>query len=226
MASQKRIRRALAATIGPVAVTAALDLLHATCRFEYLGFEEFEGFRATNRPYIITTWHYELFTILQYFKFSRALSMVSPSRDGDNVSLVIERWGYEPVRGSKHKGGMEAVKLMIRGMRDEGRVCGLIADGSKGPPFRAQKGSVFMARATGAPILPVMCSFDRFWRLYHTWDKTELPKPFARVAVFAAPLHYVPPTARGAELEKHRLSLENTLNELKKRARAHFPAAG
>jgi lysophospholipid acyltransferase (LPLAT)-like uncharacterized protein len=55
-------------------------------------------------------------------------------------------------------------------------------------------GVAWLARATGAPVLPVGCAVDRAWRL-RSWDQFTIPKPFARVHV-----HYGEPVAVAAEV--------------------------
>jgi lysophospholipid acyltransferase (LPLAT)-like uncharacterized protein len=51
-----------------------------------------------------------------------------------------------------------------------------------------QPGAVFLAGATGQPILPYHIESDRHWTL-KSWDRTQIPKPFANVAlVIGAPI--------------------------------------
>ena len=55
-------------------------------------------------------------------------------------------------------------------------------DGPRGPAQVAQPGAMFLAGATGNPILPFHIEADRFWAM-RSWDRTQVPKPFSRVAV-------------------------------------------
>jgi lysophospholipid acyltransferase (LPLAT)-like uncharacterized protein len=66
---------------------------------------------------------------------------------------------------------------------------------------------------SGCPIMPVSVAADRCWR-FRTWDKTLLPKPFARVAVSWGPMIQVGRGASSVEIEEYRVQLERTLNEI------------
>ncbi len=92
-----------------------------------------------------------------------------------------------------------------------------MADGSQGPAQIAQKGLLVLAMYSGSPIIPVSVAADRCWRL-PTWDKTVLPMPFSRVAVSYGPLIWVERNASSVAIEKYRVQLERTLNEITSQA--------
>jgi len=56
-------------------------------------------------------------------------------------------------RGSTGKGGRRGLDDMIAGVRS-GRQAALTIDGPKGPPRVAQPGILYLARQTGAWIMP------------------------------------------------------------------------
>ena len=61
-------------------------------------------------------------------------------------------------------------------------------DGPRGPAHVAQPGAVWLAKVTGNPIIPFHLEANRSWTL-KSWDRTQIPKPFATVALaFAAPI--------------------------------------
>jgi lysophospholipid acyltransferase (LPLAT)-like uncharacterized protein len=41
---------------------------------------------------------------------------------------------------------------------------------------------VWLAKATGNPVLPFHCEASSHWTL-RSWDRTQIPKPFATVAL-------------------------------------------
>ncbi len=88
-----------------------------------------------------------------------------------------------------------------------------MADGSQGPAQVAQKGLLLLAMYSGYPIVPVSIAANRCWR-FRTWDKTLLPKPFARVTISWGPMIRVERGASSAEIEEYRVQLERTLNEI------------
>ena len=50
----------------------------------------------------------------------------------------------------------------------------------------AQPGAVWLARVTGNPIIPFHLEADRHWTM-KSWDRTQIPKPFATIALAFAP---------------------------------------
>lgn len=138
--------------------------------------------------------------------------MVSGSNDGEWVARFLRVRGQIPIRGSKHKGGLLAIKNMAEIMRQQGCNAGIVADGSQGPASRAQKGAVVLARETGAPIVPTGFAARPAYR-FNSWDRTILPFPGSKVVmVFGQPIK-VPPDARGVFIEEFRRNLEDSLNE-------------
>ncbi len=142
--------------------------------------------------------------------------MVSASKDGEYISRVARKLGHETVRGSRKKGGMQAIKALIRHMR-AGKNAGIVADGSQGPARVVQAGCIVLASRAGAPVLPMVWSCNRYKR-FGSWDGTVLPYPFSRIDFFYGEPLDVPPKIKTEEIEKYRLILEQRLNDLYKEA--------
>ena len=138
--------------------------------------------------------------------------MVSGSSDGEWAARSLSSWGQIPIRGSRHKGGLLAIKEMARIMRQQGCKAGIVADGSKGPARIAQKGAIILARETGAPVVPTGFAARPAFK-FNSWDRMILPLPGSKVViVFGRPIS-VPPDARGIRIEEFRRNLEDSLNE-------------
>jgi lysophospholipid acyltransferase (LPLAT)-like uncharacterized protein len=91
---------------------------------------------------------------------------------------------------------------------------GLVADAPRGPRFVSKLGIIYLAKRTGIPVIPVIWSADRYWKL-KSWDRTILPKPFARiVALFGQDYIRVPPDASRDECEIYRRQLDEALNRI------------
>ena len=84
--------------------------------------------------------------------------------------------------------------------------------GGSGPARVAQPGAVWLAGATGHPILPFHVEADRAWAV-RSWDRHQVPKPGATVRVAIGEPLYVAETDE-ATLEQARLVLETRLLEL------------
>ena len=73
---------------------------------------------------------------------------------------IIERFGYGTARGSTSRGARKALLQLTREMA-AGRPAGFTVDGPRGPARVAQPGAVWLAQATGNPVLPFHLEADR-----------------------------------------------------------------
>lgn len=112
-----------------------------------------------------------------------------------------------------------AARALVQMRRDllDGTPVGFALDGPRGPARVAQPGAVFLSGATGCPILPFHVEADRFWTAGR-WDRTQVPKPFARVGLAVGEPMIVPDT-RDDTIERSRVDLEARLAALESRAR-------
>jgi len=196
----------------PYIYVCITSLLFMTCRIKTHGQEYRSQLDSQNVPIIASFWHYTIFYVFYYLRKDSAVVMVSASKDGEYINRVAQKLGFATVRGSRKKGGMQAIKSLIRNMR-AGRNAGIVADGSQGPPRIVQAGSIVLASRTAAPILPMVWSCDRYKR-FGSWDGTALPLPFSKIDFFYGEPVIVPPKIKSEDFEQYRLLLEERLNDL------------
>ena len=219
MAVKNPYLQALARRLAPPLYHLVSRGLFASCRVQTSGLEHLRAC-LKGQPFISACWHYAVFFHLYQVKRQQAaidpgarwVLMVSASDDAELLSGALRLMNAELVRGSRSRGGVAALKGMIAGVR-AGANAGIIADGSQGPARIAQAGAVLLASRTGAPILPSAWAADRCWRL-RSWDRTMIPKPFARISYHYGPPLAVPAGIKGEEVEEYRLELEARLNSL------------
>jgi lysophospholipid acyltransferase (LPLAT)-like uncharacterized protein len=159
---------------------------------------------------VYVTWHQRMPYHFHHFGSRHVTVMISRSRDGEYAARVARWLGFRDVRGSSSRGGKQALREIIRRMR-QGEIGGMLADGPQGPARVAKMGSVIMARDAGVPLIPVLWGADRCWQ-FNSWDRYLVPKPFARVAILYEEPVIVPPGARGGLLESYRRLLQDRLN--------------
>jgi hypothetical protein len=205
-------------------VFALADLWLSSCRPVRIDNGMAREVMESGRPFIIALWHFSLIYTLFHFRTYPAAIMVSGSADGDWVARYITRWGQVPVRGSRLKGGVRAIKDMAQAMKLHNTGAGIVADGSRGPARIAQKGAIILSRDTGAPIIPVGFAARPAIR-FNSWDKTVLPWPFSKVAIAYGQPFYVDKDSRGQILETYRQHLEEGLNQATAEAEAIFDNA-
>lgn len=211
MSVRKKVLYRLSLAVGPFIFGLLTRLLFATCRIRWVGREHLEQLDREKQPLIAAFWHYGVFLVLHLSRGKRKwVAMVSSSKDGEYVARIVEGFGFETVRGSRNRGGIGALKGMVKAVRERGLSAAIVADGSQGPPLAAQPGAVLLASYSGAVVVPVGWAADRYWS-FRSWDRTVLPKPFARVVVEVGEPLAVPGGLSSEGLEDWRLELERRL---------------
>ena len=144
--------------------------------------------------------------------------MTSENFDGEWIARIIQKFGYGVARGSTSYGGRRALVQLRRDMR-AGKPAAFTLDGPRGPAVVVQPGAVWLAGATGNPILPFHIEAERYW-LANSWDRTQVPAPFSRVAIAIGDPRHVPKKPSDTMLEDERQSLDQVLALLAKQTRA------
>ena len=212
-----RTQRLQAAAIAAVG-TGAIEALGGTYRWRERGAVHLDAVRQDGRTPIFAFWHGRILAATLYFRDRGIVVITSENFDGEWIAGIIERFGYGTARGSTSRG---AVKALVRLKRDmaAGRPAAFTLDGPRGPAGVAQPGAVWLAKATGNPIVPFHIESDRHWTA-RSWDRTQIPKPWSNVAIAIGEPFDVPADADDAALEQARVTLEARLERLAARARA------
>jgi lysophospholipid acyltransferase (LPLAT)-like uncharacterized protein len=208
----KRAQAALIANLGYPLLAA----LGATYRYRVDGLEHLRAAEALGKP-IHAFWHGRILPGAIYFKRRGIVVITSENFDGEWIARIITKFGYGTARGSSSRGALKAMLQLMRDVRD--RPVAFTLDGPRGPAQVAQPGAVWLSKASGQPIIPFHLESDRHWTL-RSWDRTQIPKPFARVALAFAPPLVVPGDADGRALEEWRGRLEHALADCARRSAA------
>ena len=151
-----------------------------------------------------------------FFKRRGIVVIISENFDGEWIARIVERFGYGTARGSSSRGAVKALSQLRRDL-SAGRWTGFTVDGPRGPALVAQAGAIWLAKVTGNAILPFHAEAERFWTA-NSWDRTQVPRPWSKVAMVIGEPMYVPSDIDDAGLERHRVALEQTLRSLMTRA--------
>ncbi len=192
--------------------------LGATLRWRTEGLEHFDDIIRGGRQPVMAFWHGRILPAAYYFRRRGIVVITSENFDGEWIAGIIERFGYGTARGSSSRGGRKALLQLTRNLRS-GRPAGFTVDGPRGPARVAQPGAVWLAKATGSPVLPFHLEASRCWTL-NSWDRTQIPKPFATVAIAMGHPFEVPADADARGIEAARRLLEERLGGLEIRARS------
>jgi len=199
----------------------AIRTICATVRYTFTS--EVEGEDVTHIPhtsFVAPFWHRAVFAATFLFRKCGIAVMTSSSFDGEYIARIINRFGFEAVRGSSTRGGVRAL-LGMHKVLDDGRIAAFTIDGPRGPRYVAKPGPVLLARNTQVPIRAFYVALDRRWEL-RSWDAFMIPKPFARAYVrMSAPIH-VPPDADAAQMEQIHREMQAALERVTAYAEKQF----
>jgi lysophospholipid acyltransferase (LPLAT)-like uncharacterized protein len=171
---------------------------------------------AAGKQPIFAFWHGRILPATLFWKHRGIVVITSQNFDGEWIAGIIRRFGYGTARGSTSRGGARALVQLRRDLA-AGKPAAFTLDGPRGPARVAQPGAVFLAGATGQPILPFHIECSSAWSM-RSWDKTQIPKPRSLVGVaIGRPIH-VRATSEIA-VETSRLELEASLAALEDQAR-------
>ena len=185
-----------------------LRALGATWRWRVSGAEHVQVIETAGRQPILSCWHGRILPGIVYFQRRGIVVIISENFDGEWIARIIQKFGYATARGSTSRGGPKALRQLVRDVKSQGVAFTL--DGPRGPALVAQPGAVWLAKATGNPLLPFHCEAASSWTL-GSWDGTQIPMPFTTLAMAMGEPLYVPRDADAAALEAWRLRLEQSL---------------
>ena len=193
-----------------------IALLGRTLRWRVDGFHHFDSILQSGHQPIFAFWHGRILSATYYWRRRGIAVITSENFDGEWIARIIQRFGYRTARGSTSRGARRALIKLKHDMAD-GRPTAFTVDGPRGPARSVQPGAIWLASATGHPILPFHIEAARYWTA-SSWDRTQIPKPFSHVAVtIGAPIE-VPEEADEDLLEGKRQELERVLSDLGERA--------
>lgn len=190
-----------------------LAALGSTYRFEVDGLEHLQAAQTLGHP-IHAFWHGRILPGTIYFKRRGIVVITSENFDGEWIARIITRFGFGTARGSSSRGARKALLQLMRDVRE--RPVAFSVDGPRGPARVAQPGAAWLAKVTGNPIIPFHLEADRHWTL-GSWDRTQIPKPYATVAVAFAPPIQVAANASDDSLDQVNTHLEEALTTCERR---------
>jgi lysophospholipid acyltransferase (LPLAT)-like uncharacterized protein len=148
----------------------------------------------------------------RWFPARQSIGLISASRDGDLVSLLIERSGYGTIRGSTSRKGVIALRQLVDALAAGSNVL-FTPDGPRGPVYEVSPGVIFVAQKSGAPIVPLHMEYSSCWRL-KSWDRFCVPRPFSKVRFILGAALRVEQTAEAEQFEAERLRLQEAMMSL------------
>ena len=204
--------------IADIAFYLMIRLICSTLRYESEDEQFLFDVETAGKHPILAFWHDRIFAGVYYFRDRGIAVLTSKSMDGEYIARFISRFGFGAIRGSSSRGGVRALVEMIRLMR-EGIPMAFTVDGPRGPRYEAKSGPVMLAKKTGNPIVPFVTECASYWQV-RSWDRLQVPRPFARACVIFGEPIYVPDEGGEDEIEAKRGELQRSLDDLVRRGKA------
>lgn len=206
------LREKILLPVVPRLYSFVLRLLALTIRREVFSPEVPRRFWDQGQHIIIAFWHQRLLMMPFLPTEGKSGMLISQHRDGEWIARAVKLFGIDSIRGSTTRGGLSALRGMIRFFRAGGNIA-ITPDGPQGPRHIVQIGIVELARQTGAPIVPVTYGASRK-KVFGSWDHFILPLPFCKVVyLWGEPLS-VPHDIDKEGMEAKRLLLQERLKEI------------
>lgn len=178
----------------------------------YLGPDIGQGRAQYPHRMAYSIWHEKLLLPTIKFGGPDLAVLISQHADGQLLGGLIRRMGMGMVCGSTNRGGVEAVRQIVKDDFPWTHLA-ITPDGPRGPRREVQPGVVFVASRTGMKIVPVGVGYHRPWQM-KSWDRFGIPRPTSRARiVFGLPMD-IPPKLRAEQLEPYRLSLQAEMDRM------------
>ena len=192
---------------------AAIRTLIRTQRVRYqpLGTDFSDRTQVADRC-IFSIWHENLLLPAARFGGPDLAVLISAHADGQLLGGLIKAMGMEMVLGSSTRGGVEAVRQLVRS-DVKWKHLAITTDGPRGPRRIVQPGAVYIASRTGMKIVPVGVGYRMPWRM-KSWDRFAIPRPFRLAYLLTSEAIAVPPDLRSAGLEEYRVKVQAEMDRL------------
>jgi len=127
-------------------------------------------------PCIYVMWHGNQFCVHGLPERNNVNILISTSIDGEIISDIACRLGYQTCRGSSGRRGAVSGTLKLISKLKNGENIAIMVDGPKGPVHKVKPGAITLAREAGVPIVPVDWYSDNITFLrFPSWDKMTCP---------------------------------------------------
>ncbi len=215
---KSKLFKKLRVKILPSIIRLLIYLIGKTTRFTVIGEQNYKNIKG---PVIFTFWHNRIFLSVYYYRYvlkrKNICVLVSPSRDGELLSITIDKLGFSKAKGSSKHYTKNALTTMLDSFKN-GFDGAIVPDGPQGPKYKVKEGVIRIARKAGLPLIPVVYNTSGK-KILPTWDSFLLPLPFSRVVlIYGEPLVISSDTSD----EESRNLLEKRLTDITQKADEYF----
>lgn len=184
--------------------------LAGTLRFRYQALGPTLEPHRLDRPgrYIYAFWHENILLLAYQYGRPDVHVLISQHADGELITQVAQWLGFNVVRGSSTRGGVQALRHCLRAA-ESGHLA-VTPDGPRGPRRHVHDGLIYLAARTGLPIVPIGIGYCRPWRA-RSWDRFAVPRPWTRGRCVSGTPITIPADMEREHLEGYRQQVEGAL---------------
>lgn len=184
--------------------------IYFTSHKEIKNYKVYKEYRR--KPAIFVFWHGRSLMLSPIICMGGMRGYVVASRhnDGRLMAKLQRLFGLKSIYGSTSYGGISVLRQGINVLRSGNHALCISPDGPGGPSLRVQNGTLYFAKTTGAPIIPVCFSSSHAW-FWKRWDRYLVPLPFSKITCNVGQPIFVEHKIAGEEFEKIRQNLENIM---------------
>lgn len=142
-----------------------------------------ETLKNRSKPIIFAHFHGDEIALLQLIGRYRIATMSSKSKDGEMMNSIIHLFGGAASRGSSSRGAIEALRGLVKLIKTDGYNASMAVDGPRGPIYKVKPGVFEVSRLVDGYIYYGGVHCDRCFHFPKSWNKTFLPKPFAKIDI-------------------------------------------
>lgn len=183
-----------------------IDLISKTWRIKLIN-----QFPSENG--IVAFWHNVMLPGWFLFRNKKTSALVSSSKDGEILTFLLEKWGYQVVRGSSSKGGKEALEILVNLAKNNNYVL-ITPDGPQGPNQKMKAGAIIAAQRSKVPLYLCAIYIKRKITFNKSWDKFQFPLPFSKIFVNFTDKIFIEANKNKDEINEMIQLLEKQLNNM------------
>ena len=199
-----------------------------TARFQVKGQEYVTQVHESGRSLLLAAWHGMTMMFTGYLAahedLRKFLVVVPDDPRGAVLSIWVERMKGTPFTISMEANSMVAGRRLLALIRQmkQGKHLYLNPDGPYGPSHEPKRGVAFIARKSGALIIPSAAYTDTCYRVPR-WDRYVVPLPYSRISIVMGEPLEIPPKA---DLELARTAIRERLNQVEREAEELYRSQG
>lgn len=212
----KEIKKNLLWNLGNSLSSILLNVLCKSLFIEEKQQEVINKLLHEKQNFVFAFWHGTMILPWYFMRNYNLSTIISQSKDGEVLTRVLTKWGYQVKRGSSSKGGKEVLEELISDAENSKSIA-ITPDGPRGPEREMKAGAVIVAKKTSTPIVLAGVAYKNRIKL-KSWDHFEVPMFFSKAYIkFSEPIYvdgelsYEDTDALISELSKKLNALQNEM---------------